>query len=52
MRPARRLSDEKSGSRAARSGSAQRDRAQTIRRVQRVSAWREGKGRGCGPPAA
>jgi hypothetical protein len=34
-----------------RYGSARRDRAQTISRARRTSARREGKGRGCGPPA-
>jgi hypothetical protein len=34
-----------------RSASAKRDRTQTITRAGRASAWREGKGRGRGPPA-
>jgi hypothetical protein len=36
---------------AARSGSAKRDRAQTIIAAGRDSAWREGKPGGCPAPA-
>jgi hypothetical protein len=37
---------------AQRSGSAKRDRAQTISRAGRIGVWREGKPGGCPAPAA